>query len=87
MKLQTARKAIDYLRDDLGDDWATASLVLDGTQLGARRATDDALIDLVRQRPGRAQHRAARARGRQELDAGDARATSPTLRATRPEGG
>ena len=36
VKLQTARKAIEYLRDDLGDDWATASLVLDGTQLGAR---------------------------------------------------
>ena len=36
VKLQTARKAIEYLREDLGDDWATASLVLDGTELRAR---------------------------------------------------
>src|SRR5689334_2950180 len=28
VKLQTARTAIEYLREDLGDDWATASLVL-----------------------------------------------------------
>src|SRR5437870_7925732 len=32
VKLQTARKAIEYLREDLGDDWATASLVLNGSQ-------------------------------------------------------
>ncbi len=36
VKLQTARKAIEYLRDDLGEDWDTASLVLDGIALGAR---------------------------------------------------
>src|SRR3954454_11339084 len=31
VKLQAARAAIDYLRDDLGDpQWETASLVLDG---------------------------------------------------------
>jgi len=36
VKLQAARKAIEYLRDDLGEDWDTASLVLDGGELGAR---------------------------------------------------
>ena len=51
VKLQTARKAIDYLRDDLGDDWATANLVLDGTNSVLAR-TDDALIDLVRHGQG-----------------------------------
>ena len=51
VKLQTARKAIDYLREDLGDDWATASLVLDGTNSVLAR-TDDALVDLVRHGQG-----------------------------------
>ena len=51
VKLQTARKAIDYLREDLGDDWATANLVLDGTNSVLAR-TDDALIDLVRRGQG-----------------------------------
>jgi DNA-binding transcriptional MerR regulator len=51
VKLQTARKAIDYLREDLGDDWATANLVLDGTNSVLAR-TDDALIDLVRHGQG-----------------------------------
>jgi hypothetical protein len=51
VKLQTARKAIDYLREDLGDDWASASLVLDGTTYVLAR-TDDALIDLVRHGQG-----------------------------------
>jgi DNA-binding transcriptional MerR regulator len=51
VKLQTARKAIDYLREDLGEDWATASLVLDGTNSVLAR-TDDALIDLVRHGQG-----------------------------------
>jgi DNA-binding transcriptional MerR regulator len=51
VKLQTARKAIDYLRDNLGDDWATASLVLDGSQSVLAR-TDDALVDLVRHGQG-----------------------------------
>jgi DNA-binding transcriptional MerR regulator len=51
VKLQTARKAIDYLREDLGDDWASASLVLDGTTSVLAR-TDDALIDLVRHGQG-----------------------------------
>jgi DNA-binding transcriptional MerR regulator len=51
VKLQTARKAIEYLREDLGDDWATASLVLDGAGSVLVR-TDDALIDLVRRGQG-----------------------------------
>jgi len=51
VKLQTARKAIEYLREDRGDDWATASLVLDGAGSVLVR-TDDALIDLVRRGQG-----------------------------------
>ncbi len=51
VKLQTARKAIEYLREDLGDDWATASLVLNGSNSVLAR-TDDALIDLVRHGQG-----------------------------------
>ncbi len=51
VKLQTARKAIEYLREDLGDDWVTASLVLDGAGSVLVR-TDDALIDLVRRGQG-----------------------------------
>jgi len=51
VKLQAARKAIEYLRTDLGDQWATASLVLNGTSSVLAR-TDDDLIDLVRQGQG-----------------------------------
>jgi DNA-binding transcriptional MerR regulator len=51
VKLQTARKAIEYLREDLGENWATASLVLDGAGSVLAR-TDDALIDLVRRGQG-----------------------------------
>ena len=51
VKLQTARTAIEYLREDLGDNWATASLVLDGAGSVLAR-TDDALIDLVRRGQG-----------------------------------
>ena len=51
VKLQTARKAIEYLREDLGDDWATANLVLDGTSSVLVR-TDDMLIDVVRKGQG-----------------------------------
>ena len=51
VKLQTARTAIDYLREDLGDDWATASLVLNGPNSVLVR-TDDALIDAVRHGQG-----------------------------------
>jgi DNA-binding transcriptional MerR regulator len=51
VKLETARKAIAYLREDLGDDWATASLVLDGTGSVLVR-TNDALVDAVRKGQG-----------------------------------
>ena len=51
VKLQTARKAIEYLRDDLGEDWATASLVLDGTNSVLAR-DGEALVDLVRHGQG-----------------------------------
>jgi DNA-binding transcriptional MerR regulator len=51
VKLQTARKAIDYLREDRGDDWASASLVLNGAN--SVLATDgEALVDAVRQGQG-----------------------------------
>lgn len=51
VKLQTARKAIEYLRDDLGEDWASASLVLDGANSVLAR-DGDALVDLVRRGQG-----------------------------------
>jgi DNA-binding transcriptional MerR regulator len=51
VKLQAARKAIEYLREDLGDDWATASLVLNGPNSVLVR-TDDALVDAVRRGQG-----------------------------------
>jgi DNA-binding transcriptional MerR regulator len=51
VKLQTARKAIDYLRDDLGEDWASASIVLDGGNSVLAR-DGEALVDLVRRGQG-----------------------------------
>jgi DNA-binding transcriptional MerR regulator len=51
VKLQTARKAIEYLRDDLGEDWDTASLVLDGAHSVLAR-DGEALVDLVRRGQG-----------------------------------
>jgi DNA-binding transcriptional MerR regulator len=51
VKLQTARQAIEYLREHLGDDWASANLVLDGTNMILVR-TDDMLIDAVRKGQG-----------------------------------
>ena len=51
VKLQTARKAIEYLRDDLGEEWATASLVLDGNNSVLAR-NGEALVDLVRHGQG-----------------------------------
>jgi DNA-binding transcriptional MerR regulator len=51
VKLQAARKAIEYIRDDLGDDWASASLVLNGTNSVLVRTGDD-LVDVVRQGQG-----------------------------------
>jgi len=49
--LQAARKAIEYLRDDLGEDWDTASLVLDGGRSVLAR-DGETLIDLVRRGQG-----------------------------------
>jgi DNA-binding transcriptional MerR regulator len=51
VKLATARKAIEYLRDDLGESLETASLVLDGTNSILARTGDD-LVDLVRRGQG-----------------------------------
>jgi DNA-binding transcriptional MerR regulator len=51
VKLQAARKAIEYLRDDLGEDWDTASLVLDGARSVLAR-DGETLVDLVRQGQG-----------------------------------
>jgi DNA-binding transcriptional MerR regulator len=51
VKLQTARTAIEYLREDLGDDWATASLVLNGPHSVLARNGDD-LVDVVRHGQG-----------------------------------
>src|SRR6516225_2272016 len=51
VKLQTARKAIEYLREDLGDEWASASLVLNGTNSVLARTGDD-LVDIVRHGQG-----------------------------------
>jgi DNA-binding transcriptional MerR regulator len=51
VKLQAARKAIEYLREDLGEDWPTASLVIDGSSSVLARTGDD-LVDLVRRGQG-----------------------------------
>src|SRR4029078_8466530 len=51
VKLQTARKAIDYLREDLGEYWGNSQHVLDVTNSVLAR-TDDALIALVRRGQG-----------------------------------
>jgi len=51
VKLQAARKAIEYVRGDLGDDWASASLVLNGTNSVLVRTGED-LVDVVRHGQG-----------------------------------
>src|SRR5262249_1875608 len=51
VKLQTARKAIEYIRGDLGDDWASASIVLDGGNSVLVRSGDD-LVDVRRRGQG-----------------------------------
>ncbi len=51
LSLQTARKAIEYLRDHLGEDLASASLVLDGSRSVLVRTGED-IVDLVRQGQG-----------------------------------
>jgi hypothetical protein len=50
VKLQTARRAIDYLRED-STNWEAASLVLDGSDSVLARDGDH-LVDLVRQGQG-----------------------------------
>src|SRR5436853_4543754 len=51
VSLQTARKAIDYLRDHLGEDLASSSLVIEGSSSVLARTGDD-IIDLVRNGQG-----------------------------------
>ncbi|HYU39180.1 MAG TPA: MerR family transcriptional regulator [Acidimicrobiia bacterium] len=51
VKLQTARKAIEYIRGDLGDDWSSASLVLNGGNSVLVRSGDD-LVDVLRHGQG-----------------------------------
>ena len=50
VKLQTARRAIEYLREDTAS-WETASLVLDGTDSVLARDGEH-LVDLVRRGQG-----------------------------------
>jgi len=49
--LQTARRAVEYLRTTLGDDIASATLVTDGSGSVLVR-TDGELVDLVRRGQG-----------------------------------
>jgi DNA-binding transcriptional MerR regulator len=51
LSLQAARKAVDYLREHIGEDLASASLVLDGNKSVLVR-DGGAIIDLVRQGQG-----------------------------------
>ncbi len=51
IKLQTARQAISSLRAERGDDWQTASLILDGAQ-SVLVLDEDGLVDVVRGRQG-----------------------------------
>ena len=51
VSLQTARKAIDYLRDHLGEDLASASLVIEGASTVLAHTGDD-IVDLVRRGQG-----------------------------------
>jgi DNA-binding transcriptional MerR regulator len=47
VSLQRARRAIEYLRDNLGADVAAANLILDGSR-SVLASTDDQLVDLLR---------------------------------------
>ncbi|MBK5287688.1 MAG: MerR family transcriptional regulator [Acidimicrobiia bacterium] len=51
VSLQTARKAITYLRDHLGEDLASASLVIEGSSSVLARTGDD-IVDLVQRGQG-----------------------------------
>ena len=51
VSLQSARKAVEYLRENLGEDLATANLVLNGSRSVLCR-TDGEIVDLVRSGQG-----------------------------------
>ncbi|MHB8670548.1 MAG: MerR family transcriptional regulator [Acidimicrobiales bacterium] len=51
VSLQSARRGIEYLRTNLGEDIASASLVLDGARSVLAR-TDGEIVDLVRRGQG-----------------------------------
>ena len=51
VSLQTARKAIEYLRQHLGEDLAAASLVIDESRSVLARTGED-IVDLVRHGQG-----------------------------------
>jgi DNA-binding transcriptional MerR regulator len=51
VKLQTARKVIESLRDDHGTNWHTANLVIDGANTVLARDGEH-LVDLVRRGQG-----------------------------------
>jgi DNA-binding transcriptional MerR regulator len=51
ISLRTARKAIEYLREHLGEEVASASLVINGSQSLLARSGEE-VIDLVRQGQG-----------------------------------
>jgi DNA-binding transcriptional MerR regulator len=51
VSLQTARKAIDYLRTHLGENLASASLVLDGSR-SVLAFSGDQIVDLLRNGQG-----------------------------------
>ena len=51
ISLRTARKAIEYLREHLGEELASASLVINGSQSVLARSGEE-VIDLVRQGQG-----------------------------------
>ncbi|HWC11653.1 MAG TPA: MerR family transcriptional regulator [Acidimicrobiales bacterium] len=52
MALQKARRAIEYLRDNLGEDIASASLVLNGADSVLLARDSGELVDLVRRGQG-----------------------------------
>jgi len=52
MALQKARRAIEYLRDHLGEDIASASLVLNGSSSVVLARDSGELVDLVRRGQG-----------------------------------
>jgi DNA-binding transcriptional MerR regulator len=51
VSLQAARKAIEYLRSQLGEDLASAHLVIDGARTVLAR-TGDQIVDLLREGQG-----------------------------------